>query len=94
MGLSNETPPNSSMIEQYQFDLARIKARQLGSALIKGEHNPTPSPYDLPNPAHGVRIRRIDPEKSRVTVDEQCKMHNEAAANLGQSVEWGNLWKH
>ena len=85
MGLSNETAPNTQPTEQYLFDLARQKADLLASKLIRYEHNP--SPYELPNPAHGVRIRKWRPTVShpyRVEVSEECAAHNDIVANLGR----------
>jgi hypothetical protein len=85
--LSNENKnPNTAAIEHYQFNLARMKAAQLGSQLIKGEHNAEHREREAQNPAHGVRIRRIDLEKShrlsRVNVNQGCKDHNSAVSEL------------
>ena len=93
MGLSNETQPNIQPSEDYLFQLDQMRVNRLVSQLIKFERNP--DPRELPNPAHpgATRVRTINPERSRVPVDEQCKNHNSRAANLGASEEWGKLWR-
>jgi len=97
--LSNENPnPNTATIEQYQFNLARMKAAQLGSQLIKGEHNAEHTEREAQNPAHPgvVRIRRIDLEKShrlsRVPVSASCSEHNSRVASLGAVEQYEKNW--
>jgi hypothetical protein len=95
--LSNENKnPNTATIEHYQFNLARMKAAQLGSQLIKGEHNAEHREREAQNPAHGVRIRRIDLEKShrlsRVTVTDDCQNHNSRVASLGAVGQYEKNW--
>ena len=89
--LSNETPPNTTEIERHLFDLARIKIGQLGSQLIRGERNPTPSAYELPNPNRGVYIRKL--VQIRPHVDKACQDHNALVASLGHVEQWEHLWK-
>ena len=96
--LSNENPnPNTATIEQYRFNIARMRAAQLGSQLIKGEHNAEHREREAENPAHSVTpIRRIDLEKSyrlaHVSVTEECRNHNSRVASLGAVEQYERNW--
>ncbi len=86
MGLSNEQPPNTQAIDAYSATLTAIKTKNLANRLVQYEHNP--DAREAPNPAHGIRIRRIVPRPSRVLVDEACKKHNSAVSSLGVEGEY------
>jgi hypothetical protein len=97
--LSNENPnPNTATIDAYTATLADIKTRNLANRLIQYEHNDSPRDgYDAPNPAHGIRIRRIDLEKSlsasRIPVTQECSDHNSRVAGVGHPEQYEHLWK-
>jgi hypothetical protein len=83
MGLSNENQPQTQTTEDYIFALDRAKVERLSAQLFQGEHNDAHVERELPNPARGVRIRRINPERSRVPVDAECQDHNTAVQSHG-----------
>jgi len=91
MGLSNETPPNTSTIDDYAFTVARIKAQQLGSQLIRGERNDDYRERQAPNPAHGVHIRKL--VQIRPHVDTECADHNSRVSSVGAVEAMEHLWK-
>jgi hypothetical protein len=88
MGLSNESPTNAAATEQrlIEFAKARGTARALAKQMILYERNPDPMrEREAPNPAHGVRIRRVVPMLPvdfRIEVTEECKRHNQAVCDL------------
>jgi hypothetical protein len=89
MGLSNETPPNTSTIDAYQEALLQIKVKNLANALIQYEHNP--DPREAPNPSHGVHIRKL--VQIRPHVDRECQDHNSMVSGVGHPELFEHWWK-
>jgi hypothetical protein len=97
MGLSNETAPNTAVIDAYRASIDERHARNLASRLIQYEHNP--DPREAPSPAPGVRIRNaIDIERSlaasRIPVTKEVAEHNTNSASLGQGAGWLASWQN
>jgi hypothetical protein len=95
MGLSNETAPNTAVIDAYRASIDERHARNLASRLIQYTHNP--DPREAPSPAPGVRIRRqIDVERSlaasRVPVTQECADHNSRVSGVGDPEQFKKLW--
>jgi hypothetical protein len=86
MGLSNEKPPNTATLDAYQQTLINISTKNLADRLVTYQHNS--DPREAPDPAKGIRIRRIVPLPSRVNVDDACKNHNSAVQSLGTTGEY------
>lgn len=82
--LSEEKPSNPATVAAYRATLDEIAARSLASRLVKFEHNP--DPREAPDPAKGIRIRKIVPY--RVVVDRSCQDHNLAVYTLGREGEY------
>jgi hypothetical protein len=95
MGLANETTPNTQNVDAYQATLNELRAYNLASKLVTYEHNP--DPREAANPAHGVRIRRIDLEKSlaasRTPVTRECADHNSRVSGVGNPERFEHLWR-
>ena len=92
MGLSNETPPNTKVIDDYRYNLLQLKVKNLVADLVKGEHNP--DPREAPNPAHGVHIRVLRPACDlRPHVDRACADHNAMVSGVGKPELFEHLWK-
>ena len=98
MGLSNENPnPNTATIDAYEATLTEMQARNLADRLVIGAHNDNPKdPREAVNPNVGIRIRRIDLEKSlrlsRTTVTQKCKDHNAMVSGIGHPELYKTLW--
>jgi hypothetical protein len=68
-------------------------AKDLGSRLVAGATNPEPSVFDLPNPAHGVHIRKIVPACGlRPNVSQEIKDHNSRVSGVGDPAQFSHLW--
>lgn len=100
MGLSNEVPPNTQVIDAYQARLIEMHAHGIAAKLIAGQRNEQPkdSTNNAGDPSKGIRIRRqIDVERSlaasRVPVDEACAAHNARVSGLGNPETFEHLWK-
>lgn len=92
MGLSNENlNPNTATIDDYAFNLVRMKAAQLGSALIRGERNDDYREREASNTAHGVHVRKL--VQIRPHVDTECADHNSRVASVGAVEAMEHLWK-
>jgi hypothetical protein len=94
MGLSNETAPNTAVIDAYRASIDERHARNLASRLIRYEHNP--DPREAPDPSKGIRIRRpiLAFRSGDVNVSEECKAQSLATATLGQGEEWLASWQN
>jgi hypothetical protein len=95
--LSNETPPQTHVTDNFRQTLAEIGAQRLGSALVSYERNPAPMrEREAPNPNQGIHIRRIDLEKSctlsRVSVTQECADHNSKVSAVGRPDLFAHLW--
>jgi hypothetical protein len=89
MGLSNEKPANTAVIDEHLFALETMRVKRLTSQLLKYEHSP--DPREAANPSHGVRIRKIVP--IRPHVDTACADHNSRVSSLGDVEQWEHTWK-
>jgi len=92
MSLSHDTPAQAQSALERNLETARAfdRAHTLAKKLMLFERNPEPMrEREAPNPAHGIRIRRIVPMvpsgAGRVDVDQQCRDHNEYVSSLGAS---------
>jgi hypothetical protein len=99
MGLSNENPnPSTATADNYRASLNLMHAHTLAAKLVAYEHNEAPkdATANAPNPAHGVRIRKIDLEKSltlsRVRVTPDCADHNSRVSGVGDPEQFKHLW--
>jgi hypothetical protein len=95
--LSQEKPANTATLDSYRATLTEISAQHLGSALVNHGHNPDPkSERNAPNPNVGIRVRRIDMEKSvargRVPVTQECADHNSRVSSVGHPERFKGLW--
>jgi hypothetical protein len=99
MGLSNENPnPHTATIEHYQATVNEMHARTLAAKLVAYEHNEAPKDAtgNAPNPNAGIRVRRIDVEKSltlsRIRVMPDCADHNSRVSGVGDPEQFKHLW--
>jgi len=98
MGLSNEAIPHTGTIEAYQASLNELHAYTLAAKLVAHQHNDSPKDdlRNAPNPNTGIRIRRIDVEKSlaasRIHVTKECADHNSLVAGVGHTEQFKHLW--
>ena len=86
MGLSydNQAQATAAFDRQIAEARARGTARALAQQMMLFERNPDPHPErNVENPATaGVRIRILRPSPMHITVDEECKRHNQAVYDL------------
>jgi hypothetical protein len=92
--LSNETLPNTETADSFRETINEIRTKNLADRLVKYEHNP--DPREAQNPNVGIRIRRIDLEKSvargRVPVTQECADHNSRVSGVGHPERFQGLW--
>ena len=92
--LSNETLPNTETADSFRETINEIRTKNLADRLVKYEHND--DPREVPNPNQGIRIRRIDLEKSvahgRVPVTQECAEHNSRVSGVGHPERFQSLW--
>lgn len=94
MGLSNETPPNTQVIDDYRAALDIRHAQNLANRLIQYTHNP--DAREAADPSKGIRIRRpriLVPVPGRIEVTQACKDHNSNVAGVGSPDTFEHLWK-
>jgi hypothetical protein len=94
MALSNETPASTEVVDKFRETINEIRTKNLADRLVKYEHNP--DPREAPNPNRGIRVRRIDMEKSvargRVPVTQECADHNSRVSVVGHPERFQKLW--
>jgi hypothetical protein len=92
MGLSNESQPNTAVIDAYRASIDERHAKNLSNRLIKFEHNP--DPREAPNPNTGIRIRRprLVPAPGRIEVSAEVSDHNSRVSGIGDPERFKHLW--
>ena len=93
MGLTDE-PAYNEVVDKFRQTLNEISTKNLADRLVNYEHNP--DPREAQNPNVGIRIRRIDMEKSvargRVPVTAECAAHNSRVSGVGHPERFQSLW--
>jgi hypothetical protein len=90
MGLSEENKnPHVQTAIDFRAQIDWRHARNLADRLVKCDHNP--DPREAPNPAHGIRIRKIVPFRHFPVTDE-VKEHNANVSGVGSPEQFKHTW--